>query len=78
LKDYAEDKGRFDAASPKDAFRLAVHLGLIDDPLVWFNFLKNRNKASHLYDEQKADEVCLQNPDFIDSVGNLILKISKT
>lgn len=57
LKDYAEDKGRFDVASPKDAFRVAADLGLIGNPLIWFDFLKSRNEATHIYNEQKAEEV---------------------
>lgn len=77
LKDYAEDKGRFDAASPKDAFRVAADLGLIDEPLIWFDFLKSRNEATHLYDEQKANDVFSQIPNFIVAVENLISKISK-
>lgn len=76
LKDYAEDKGRFDGASPKDAFRVAADLGFIDDPLIWFDFLKSRNEATHLYDEQKANNVFSQIPKFIDAVENLIAKIS--
>lgn len=77
LKDYAQDNGRLDAASPKDAFRVAADLGLIDNPLIWFDFLKSRNEATHLYDEQKADDVFSQIPNFIDAVENLISKISK-
>lgn len=76
LKDYAEDKGRFDAASPKDAFRVAADLGVIDNPLIWFDFLQSRNEATHLYNEQKANEVFSKIPSFIDSVENLISKIS--
>lgn len=77
LKDYAEDKGRFDGVSPKDAFRVAADLGLIDNPLIWFDFLRSRNEATHLYNEQKAEEIFVQIPNFIDSVENLISKISK-
>lgn len=76
LKDYAEDKGRMDAASPKDAFRVAADLGIIEDPLPWFEFLKYRNEATHLYDEQKADEVFTQIPAFISAVEILLAKIS--
>lgn len=76
LKDYAEEKGRLDATSPKDAFRVAADLGLIEDPLVWFEFLKKRNEASHLYSEEMADEVFTRIPDFIAAVQNLISKIS--
>lgn len=77
LKDYAEDRGRFDAVSPKDAFRVAADLGLIDNPLIWFDFLKSRNEATHLYNEQKAEEIFVKIPDFIDAVENLITNISK-
>lgn len=77
LKDYAEDKGRMDAASPKDAFRVAADLGIIEDPLPWFEFLKSRNEATHLYNEQKAGEVFSQIPNFVDAVESLISKISK-
>lgn len=75
LKDYAEDKGRLDAVSPRDSFRVAADLGLIEDPLIWFDFLISRNEAAHLYDEQKADEVFSKIPEFIVSVEKLISKI---
>ncbi|MEK7543899.1 MAG: HI0074 family nucleotidyltransferase substrate-binding subunit [Patescibacteria group bacterium] len=78
LKDYAEDTGRMDAASPKDAFRVAADLGVIEDPLPWFEFLKYRNEATHLYDEQKADEVFRQIGAFVTAVENLIAKISRS
>ena len=77
LKDYAEDVGRLDVASPKDSFRVASDLGLIGDPLAWFDFLKNRNEATHMYSEQKAKEIFEQIPEFIKQVENLILGISK-
>ncbi|MEK7543895.1 MAG: nucleotidyltransferase substrate binding protein [Patescibacteria group bacterium] len=48
-----------------------------EDPLPWFEFLKNRNEATHLYDEQKADEVYAQIGAFVTAVENLIAKISK-
>ena len=66
-----------DSVSPKDSFRVAADLGLIKDPMVWFDFLKSRNEAAHLYDEQKADEVFSKIPDFIVSVEDLILKIDQ-
>ena len=67
LKDYAEDKGRLDASSPKDAFRVAADLGLIDNPQIWFDFLKNRNSA---------DEVYSQIPSFVTAADLLISKLS--
>lgn len=57
--------------------RVAADLGLIDNPLIWFDFLESRNEATHLYNEQKAEEIFIQIPNFIDSVEKLISKISK-
>lgn len=78
IKDYAEDRGRMDAVSPKDAFRVAADLSLIEDPLPWFEFLKSRNEATHLYDEQKAEEVYDHIPEFIHAFEILIAKISNS
>ena len=72
LKDYAQDKGRLDANSPKDAFRVAADLGLIDDLQIWFEFLNNRNTAAHIYDEDSANKIYSNIPNFISSVKTLI------
>ncbi|MDA1316388.1 MAG: HI0074 family nucleotidyltransferase substrate-binding subunit [bacterium] len=72
LKDFAEEKGRLDVASPKDAFRVAADLGLLDDPTLWFHFLKSRNEAVHLYNEESADEVFSHIPQFIKAVETLM------
>lgn len=76
IKDYSEDKGRMDAVSPKDAFRVAADLGLINDPMVWFDFLKYRNASAHLYDEEKAEEIYKSVPTFISHVEVLISKLT--
>jgi nucleotidyltransferase substrate binding protein (TIGR01987 family) len=74
IKDYAEDRGRLDAVSPKDAFRVAADLGLIENLEAWFEYLKNRNTSVHLYDEEKANEIFENIPDFINAVEALISK----
>ena len=76
LKEYAEDKGRLDVASPKSAFRVAADLGLIENPQTWFDFLKNRNAAAHLYDEQAANQVYSQIPSFVAATEKLIASLS--
>jgi len=74
IKDYAEDRGRLDAVSPKDAFRVAADLGLIENLEAWFEYLKNRNTSVHLYGEEKANEIFENIPDFINAVEALISK----
>jgi nucleotidyltransferase substrate binding protein (TIGR01987 family) len=41
----------------KELFRIAARMGLIEDPKVWFSYGDARNLTSHIYDENKANEV---------------------
>ncbi len=50
---------------PKNVFREMARLGWIDNPDVWFEFIKQRNKASHIYNEKIAEEIFEVVPLFI-------------
>lgn len=50
MKRVLEAQG-MEIGSPKDTFRKAVHLKIIDDPEVWFNFQDTRNLTVHTYNE---------------------------
>ena len=41
----------------RELFRTAHQCGLISDPVVWWGFYDGRNKTSHTYDEEIAEEV---------------------
>lgn len=75
LKEYALFKG-VEVGSPRDAFRVAADLGLIDDPEVWFRFLEARNESAHLYDDGKAKEIFSLVPGFVAETEKLIKKLS--
>ena len=42
---------------PKNVFRELAQLGWIDNAEIWMEFINARNKASHIYNEQVAQEV---------------------
>ncbi len=75
IQEYAKLSG-LEVVSPRDAFRVAGDLKLIDDPEKWFTFLKDRNQSTHLYDESKAQEIFSHIPDFIKEVDSLISKMN--
>ena len=75
VQNYAKYKG-LEVVSPRDAFRVAGDLGLITDPSVWFDFLKDRNLTTHLYSEKDAAEIFSHIPSFISETERLISKIS--
>lgn len=77
IQEYARLSG-LEVVSPKDAFRVAADLKLIDSPEDWFTFLKDRNETTHLYSEDQAREIFSHIPNFIDKVESLISKLSKS
>ena len=55
LKDYLEWQGATDkAGGSRDTFRLAFSLGYITDGELWTKMIEDRNKATHIYDEEVA------------------------
>lgn len=74
IQEYAQFSG-LEVVSPRDAFRVAADLKLIENPEDWFVFLKDRNETTHLYSEDQAKEIFLHIPDFIKKVEALISKL---
>jgi len=56
MKDYAEYQGYTEIRGSRDAFRLALQMGIIDDAR-WMESISDRNLTSHNYDEEVAQDV---------------------
>lgn len=54
-----------EADTPKNVFREMALLGWIDNPELWLEFIAQRNKASHIYNEEVAVEIFNFIPSFI-------------
>lgn len=54
LKAYAEESG-VEAFSPRDSFRAAFQLGVIQKSPEWLRMLEDRNLTSHTYNEATTD-----------------------
>lgn len=57
IKDYATYQGNPNIAGSRDAVREAFAMQLIKDGKVWMEMIKSRNKTSHTYNEETADEI---------------------
>lgn len=74
IQQYAMEEG-LEVASPREAFRTAADLGLIKEPAPWFEFLKDRNRTTHLYDEKEAKDVISHLPSFICATESLLASL---
>jgi len=58
--------------NPRDVFREAAKQKLINDPKVWFEFIRKRNLTSHIYNRSCAQEIFESLPLFEREVSQLI------
>lgn len=57
MKDYAYYQGDASVGGSRDATREAFQLKLVSDGKVWMDMIASRNKTSHTYNEDTADEI---------------------
>ncbi len=56
MKRFLDTQG-IEAVSPKDTFRQAALVHIIDDPEVWFDFQEKRNLTVHTYEQENLDAI---------------------
>ena len=59
MKDYLEEQGITGIIGSKNAVRQAFNKGLIEDGQVWMDMIKDRNLATHSYDEKTAKDLAI-------------------
>lgn len=57
MKDYSAYQGNNSVGGSRDATREAFQLQLVTDGKVWMEMIGSRNKTSHTYNEQTAEEI---------------------
>jgi|SRR6266481_4025490 len=57
LKDFLESRGTVELYGSKDATREGFAKGLIEDGEAWMAMIQSRNRTSHTYNEETADEI---------------------
>ena len=62
IKDYLEVQGLSGIIGSRDAFRLALQNGLINEGDTWQDMVDDRNLLSHDYDEKIATAIAMRCP----------------
>lgn len=56
-KEKLQDQGFVEVNGPKPVMREAFSAGLVQDGDIWISILTDRNRTSHIYDEDTAKEI---------------------
>jgi nucleotidyltransferase substrate binding protein (TIGR01987 family) len=73
-KRLAREQG-IEAVSPRQAFKEAFKLGWIADDRKWLDMLEDRNRTSHTYKEQVAEEIYGRLSSYAASLAGLLEKL---
>ena len=57
MKDYFEYQGDSSIKGSRDATRAAFKTGIITNGEDWMDMIRSRNKSSHTYNQETADEI---------------------
>ena len=68
-------KGK-DCQSPRDCFRTAAQLGIINNPDKWIEYLDARNLTVHTYDQSTADLVYNVSKQFTTDTAGLLESVN--
>lgn len=60
IKDFLEDAGNTTIYGSKDATREAFSAGLISNGDIWMDMIKSRNKTTHTYNQETADDIFMK------------------
>jgi len=63
LQRYALAEG-LECVSPRDCFRAAFRLGLIENDARWMAMVEDRNRTAHTYDENSAKTIYRALPEY--------------
>ena len=76
VKAFLEDIHGIRAVSPRQVFKEANSLSLIEDDDIFLEMIKSRNLLSHTYNEEQAADIYKKCPIYLSAIKNLYSKIS--
>jgi len=74
LRRLVREQG-LESNGPRQALENAFTLGWIEDETVWFDLLKDRNLAIHVYREERAEDLFSRLPVYLQAFETLASRI---
>jgi nucleotidyltransferase substrate binding protein (TIGR01987 family) len=74
IKNYSKIYG-MECYSPRECFKNAFQLKLIEHDKKWLKMIDDRNLTTHLYKESQAEKVYKKLPEYLEMFKNLFEKL---
>ena len=77
LKIFLEEIHGVRAVSPRQVFKEAFALSIIDDELTFVEMIESRNTLSHTYNEEQAAKIYLKCADYLKAMNSVLAQLNK-
>ena len=77
LKIFLEEIHGVRAVSPRQVFKEAFALSIIDEELTFVEMIESRNTLSHTYNEEQATKIYVKCADYLKAMKNVLAQLNK-
>jgi nucleotidyltransferase substrate binding protein (TIGR01987 family) len=77
LKIFLEEIHGVRAVSPRQVFKEAFALSIIDEELTFVEMIESRNTLSHTYNEEQAAKIYVKCVDYLKAMKNVLAQLNK-
>jgi nucleotidyltransferase substrate binding protein (TIGR01987 family) len=77
LKVFLDDIHGVRAVSPRQVFKEAFALSIIDEELTFVEMIESRNTLSHTYNEEQATKIYVKCADYLEAMKNVLAQLNK-
>ena len=77
LKVFLEDIHGVRAVSPRQVFKEAFALSIIDEELTFVEMIESRNTLSHTYNEEQATKIYVKCADYLKAMKSVLAQLNK-
>ena len=77
LKIFLEEIHGVRAVSPRQVFKEAFALSIIDEELTFVEMIESRNTLSHTYNEEQATKIYVKCADYLKAMKSVLAQLNK-
>ena len=77
LKIFLEEIHGVRAVSPRQVFKEAFALSIIDEELTFVEMIESRNPLSHTYNEEQAAKIYVKCADYLKAMNSVLAQLNK-
>lgn len=77
LKVFLEDMHGVRAVSPRQVFKEAFALSIIDEELTFVEMIESRNTLAHTYNEEQATKIYVKCAAYLEAMKNVLAQLNK-